>query len=61
MHFMIDHQYLHSHVINYKPNGPDPSNKLVAQEEKKEDSNAEYTKMELPCQGIYKKLTMHVR
>ena len=40
--------------IEYKQEGPYPSNEPVAQKGEKKESNAEYAKMEFPSQGTYK-------
>ena len=38
----------------YKPKGQNSSDKTVAQEDEKKNSDAEYAKMKFPCQGTYK-------
>ena len=44
-------------IVDYGPNidyaGSEPKIELVAQEEKEENSNAEYANMEIPCKGTF--------
>ena len=45
--------------IDYEPERTHPYDKTVIQEEEEENSNEEYVKMVLPCQGTPRQRTMH--
>ena len=45
--------------VNNKPEGPDPNDKPVTQEEGEDNSHAEYVKIEHHCQGTLRQMIMH--
>ena len=47
--------------VKYKPEGSDPEMEPVDHEEEEQNSDAEYVKVELPCQGTMKQNQLTIR